>query len=104
MAFEWFVDLLLHLENQQSEYSLDRFLDIHLFMTGMKRLDLKNIGLQMALDLVHEKEERDLLTGLRTKLQAGRPDWKKVKSFYTLSVLFALLVKTCRNVEELDML
>ncbi|XP_071789252.1 NADPH oxidase 5-like isoform X1 [Asterias amurensis] len=78
MAFEWFVDLLLHLEDQQSEYSLDRFLDIHLFMTGMKRFDLKNIGLQMALDLVHEKEERDILTGLRTKLQAGRPDWKKL--------------------------
>ncbi|XP_033624639.1 NADPH oxidase 5-like [Asterias rubens] len=78
MAFEWFVDLLLHLENEQSHYSLDRFLDIHLFMTGMKRFDMKNIGLQMALDLVHEKEERDLLTGLRTKLQAGRPDWKKL--------------------------
>ncbi|XP_033625250.1 NADPH oxidase 5-like [Asterias rubens] len=78
MAFEWFVDLLLHLENQQSEYSLDRFLDIHLFITGMKRFDLKNIGLQMALDLVHEKENRDLLTGLKTKLQAGRPDWEKL--------------------------
>lgn len=84
MAFEWFVDLLLHLENQQSEYSLDRFLDIHLFITGMKRFDLKNIGLQMALDLVHEKENRDLLTGLKTKLQAGRPDWEKVEFLFPL--------------------
>ena len=80
-AFEWFVDMLLRLENEQSHYSLDHFLDIHLFMTGMKRFDMKNIGLQMALDLVHKEENRDLLTGLRTKLQAGRPDWKKVSNY-----------------------
>ncbi|XP_022111165.1 NADPH oxidase 5-like isoform X2 [Acanthaster planci] len=77
-AFEWFVDMLLNLEQGQSQYSLDRFLDIHLFMTGIKRFDMKNVGLQMALDLVHKQENRDMLTGLRTKLQAGRPDWNKL--------------------------
>ncbi|XP_022111162.1 NADPH oxidase 5-like [Acanthaster planci] len=77
-AFEWFVDMLLNLEQGQSQYSLDRFLDIPLFMTGIQRFDMKNFGLQMALDLVHEQENRDLLTGLRTKLQAGRPNWNKL--------------------------
>ncbi|XP_022109887.1 NADPH oxidase 5-like [Acanthaster planci] len=70
--------MLLNLEQGQSQYSLDRFLDIHLFMTGIQRFDMANFGLQMALDLVHERENRDLLTGLRTKLQAGRPDWNKL--------------------------
>ncbi|XP_038058574.1 NADPH oxidase 5-like isoform X3 [Patiria miniata] len=77
-AFEWFVDMLLNLETEQSQYSLDRFLDIHLFMTSIQRFDVKNFGLQMALDLVHERENRDLLTGLRTKLQAGRPNWNQL--------------------------
>ena len=32
----------------------------------------------MALDLIHKKEKRDLITGLKTRTQAGRPDWDKV--------------------------
>ena len=107
-AFEWFVDLLLGLEQQQSQYSLDRFLDLYLYMTGIKRFDMKNVGIQMALDMVHEKEQKDMLTGLRTKLQTGRPDWAKVGtslSEYPSSLaiwrrylcLFALTFKTLPN-------
>ena len=35
----------------------------------------------MALDLIHKKEKRNLITGLKTKTQAGRPDWEKVYMF-----------------------
>ena len=80
-CFEWFVSLLSQLEIEQSEQcGFERFLDLHMFMTAaLCKTDVKAIGLQMALDLIHKKEKRDLITGLKTRTQAGRPDWEKVK-------------------------
>ncbi len=50
-----------------------------MYMTSaLKKTDVKAIGLQMALDLLHKKDKRDLITGLKTRTQAGRPDWDKV--------------------------
>ena len=79
-SFEWFVSLLNQLEMEQSEQGgFDRFLDMHMYMTSaLRKTDIKAIGLQMALDLIHKKQKRDLITGLKTKTQAGRPDWEKV--------------------------
>ena len=39
---------------------------------------MKALGLQLALELIHKKKNRDLITGLRTRTMAGRPDWNKV--------------------------
>ena len=39
---------------------------------------MKAVGLQLALDLMHEKEKRDLVTGLKSRTNAGRPNWNKV--------------------------
>ena len=39
---------------------------------------MKAVGLQLALDLMHEKEHRDLITGLKSRTNAGRPNWNKV--------------------------
>ena len=39
---------------------------------------MKAVALQMALDLVYEKEHRDLVTGLKSRTHAGRPNWNKV--------------------------
>ena len=36
------------------------------------------MGVQMALDLVHRVKKTDLLTGLSTRTQGGRPDFDKV--------------------------
>ena len=33
---------------------------------------MKAVGLQLALDLMHEKEHRDLITGLKSRTNAGR--------------------------------
>ena len=33
---------------------------------------------QLALDMAHKKEQKDQLTGLRTRTKAGRPDWDQV--------------------------
>ncbi|KAL1449402.1 hypothetical protein MTO96_043979 [Rhipicephalus appendiculatus] len=39
---------------------------------------MKAVGLQLALDLLHEKDKRCLITGLKSRTQPGRPDWEKV--------------------------
>ncbi|XP_059056075.1 NADPH oxidase 5-like [Achroia grisella] len=79
-SFEWFVSLLSQLEMEQAEQGgAERFLDMHMYITSaLQRSDMKAVGLQLALDLLHEKEKRDLITGLKTRTNAGRPNWDKV--------------------------
>lgn len=79
---------------------LSSFLDMHMYITSaLQRTDMKAVGLQLALDLLHEKVipgmfylfpfltnilstslqgKRDLITGLKTRTNAGRPNWDKV--------------------------
>ncbi|XP_022109398.1 NADPH oxidase 5-like isoform X2 [Acanthaster planci] len=79
-SFEWFLSLLNHIELEQEEMmSSDRFININLYMTAaLGKHDMKAIGLHMALDLIHKKKRRDMITGLMTRTQAGRPDWDRV--------------------------
>ncbi|XP_033725536.1 NADPH oxidase 5-like isoform X2 [Pecten maximus] len=85
-AFEWFVSLLTQLEVDQAEIETNggpagshRIIDMHMFMTAaQKKTDMKGIGLQMALDLMHKKENKDMITGLKTKTEPGRPNWGKL--------------------------
>ncbi|XP_068580049.1 NADPH oxidase 5 [Cebidichthys violaceus] len=79
-SFEWFVSLLTKLEMDQADEEPEgRFLEMHMYMTSaLSKNDMKAIGLQMALDLLAEKEKRDSITGLRTRTQPGRPEWGKV--------------------------
>lgn len=52
-----------------------------MYMTSaLGKNDMKAIGLQMALDLLAKKEKKDSITGLQTRTQPGRPDWRKVKA------------------------
>ncbi|KAM9311945.1 NADPH oxidase 5-like [Gastrophryne carolinensis] len=78
--FEWFVTLLTMLELDQADVEPEgRFLEMHMYMTSaLSKNDMKAIGLQMALDLLAKKEQRDSITGLKTRTQPGRPDWNKV--------------------------
>lgn len=63
-----------------SSHHVGRFLELHMYMTSaLGKNDMKAIGLQMALDLVAKKEKKDSITGLQTRTQPGRPDWRKVK-------------------------
>ena len=65
-SFEWFVNLLSQLEIEQQEQGghMKRFLDMHMYVTSaLQRNDMKAVALQMALDILHKKEERDLITG-----------------------------------------
>lgn len=75
-SFEWFIKLLAELELTQSNLpQSERFLDIHIHLTAMQPSQTKSIGLQLALYLVYEKNKKDLITGLRTRTRAGRPNW-----------------------------
>ena len=50
-----------------------------MYMTSaLQNTDIKAIGLQIALDLIHKKDKRDFITGLKTRTHAGRPDWNEV--------------------------
>ena len=58
VSFEWFIYLLNELELEQAEKGgeMERFLDLHLYMTAMKDYaSLEAFGLQMALDSVYKK-------------------------------------------------
>ena len=75
------MELLNELELEQNEYGtlMDRFIDMHMFITSaLQRNDVKAIGLQIALDLIHKEKNIDLITGLKTRTQTGRPNWDKV--------------------------
>ncbi len=82
-SFEWFLSLLNQLEVEQSESEgvfNEHFLDMHIYMTSaLKKEDMKALGLQLALELIHNKKEKDLITGLKTRTSPGRPDWDKVR-------------------------
>lgn len=74
--------LLNELEIQQSESEgvfTEHFLDMHIYMTSaLRKEDMKALGLQLALELIHNKKEKDLITGLKTRTKPGRPEWGKV--------------------------
>ncbi|XP_017893165.1 NADPH oxidase 5 [Ceratina calcarata] len=80
-SFEWFVNLLSQLEMEQAElgFTMERFLEMHMYITSaLQKSDMKAVSLQLAMDLVHQMEKRDLITGLKTRTNAGRPNWDKV--------------------------
>ena len=81
-SFEWFVDLLSQLEMEQRKNPKDdvaRFLDMHLYLTsGLQSNDMKTVALKMAMDILYNKEEKDLVTGLRARTKSGRPNWDDV--------------------------
>jgi len=80
-SFEWFVKLLTELELEQAETGgeIGRFLDMHMYVTSaLQNTDMKAVMLKLAMDLHYKKEKRDLVTGLRSRMNAGRPNWNKV--------------------------
>lgn len=57
-SFEWFVKLLSQLEIEQAEQGgvMGHFLEMHMYITSaLQKTDMKAVGLQLALDLLHEK-------------------------------------------------
>ena len=54
------------------------FLELHMYVTSaLQRTAPGAVALQLALDLMHKKNNRDEVTGLRSRMNAGRPNWDK---------------------------
>ena len=82
-SFEWFVSLLSQLELEMAETggegALSRFLEMHMYITSaLQKTDMKSVFLQLAMDLNFKKDQRDFVTGLKSRTNAGRPNWNKV--------------------------
>lgn len=62
---------------------LEKVIDITLYMTAAKaKTDIRGAGLQMALSIIHRRDKKDLITGLSTRTQAGRPNWNEVHVYH----------------------
>ncbi|KAI4468360.1 nadph oxidase [Holotrichia oblita] len=80
-SFEWFIQLMSKLEIEQAELrsGMERFLDMHIYLTNAcGKNDMQAVSLRLALDLLHEKEKRDLITGLKKRIKTHRPVWEEV--------------------------
>ncbi|XP_041356089.1 NADPH oxidase 5-like isoform X2 [Gigantopelta aegis] len=78
-SFEWFMSLLNALEAEQAAVCDLMKLEMHMYMTSaLSKSDVKGIFLQMALDYFHNKEKRDIITGLKTRTHPGRPSFNKL--------------------------
>lgn len=71
-AFEWFGDMLKHLENQLVETGQQDLIEYNIYLTrGWSAKQAKAI-------FVHEEDERDVITGLEQKTNYGRPNWDEI--------------------------
>lgn len=67
-SFEWFVNLLSQLEMEQAELgiTMERFLEMHMYITSaLQKSDMKAVGLQLAMDLLHEKVRKSIRVCVR---------------------------------------
>lgn len=91
-SFEWFVSLLSQLEIEQAE-SGARFLEMHMYITSaLQRSDMKAVGLQLALDLLHEKVSHFTPQHLSVDIQTSLLPHIYVifYSYYTICVFLLL--------------
>ena len=78
-SFEWFISLLSQLEIEQAEQggAMERFLDMHMYITSaLQKTDMKAVGLQLALELLHEKVKITTTSRLLLKI------FNYIKSLY----------------------
>lgn len=71
-AFEWFADMLLHLENQLADAGQRDCIEYHIYLTrGWSARQARAIALS-------DEGDRDVITGLEQKTNFGRPNWDEV--------------------------
>ncbi|KFQ31019.1 PREDICTED: NADPH oxidase 3 [Merops nubicus] len=108
-AFEWFADLLFHLETKMAEKGKNDFLSYHIFLTGWDESQATHI-------VLHYDDKMDVITGLRQKTCYGRPNWdnefKQLAEKHpgnNIGVFFCgpktlskILQKTCNSYSSVD--
>lgn len=72
-TFEWIADVISDLEARTSR----RLLDVNIYLTDAK-IDPTNGLLKIGMDIVGKRQGTDVLTGLKSPTNFGRPDWPTV--------------------------
>ena len=68
---------------------------MHMYVTSaQQKTDMSAVALQMALDILHKKEERDLVTGLKSRMNAGKCSNEYLT--HQKSSLLALINENCK--------
>ncbi len=74
-SFEWFNELLSEIEQNDKH----KLIESHIYMTN-GQTDIWSNVLNIAMDLLFNKNKVDLITGLGSKTQMGRPNWDEIFS------------------------
>lgn len=76
--FEWFVGFLNYIEKEQIDVvyeegkELEKVIEMYMYMMVVQgKMDMKGIGLQIVLDFIYKKDNRDLIIGLKMWIQVG---------------------------------
>ncbi len=77
-TFAWFSELLAELERRP----LRSLLETNIYLTDA-RINATTGLVKVGMDLLHRQTRRDVLTGLSTRTNFGRPDWDQI--FYRIS-------------------
>ncbi len=83
-SFEWFLNLLRQFEEEQDSYlesnpDEHRFLDIHLYFTGIKNeQNIGNVPLDLVTKIWAQIAGCDIFTSLKSKTHVGRPPWDDI--------------------------
>lgn len=107
-AFEWFTEILQGLEDTEliGDEIKQSLINVHLFVTGAPcASDIKAVALRVALEMAYKKLHKDVLSGLHSRIETGRPDWRKVKIFLLYSKChfnFFNLGSTCNCTIKID--
>ena len=73
-SFDWLIRRLGQIESEGPRGALA----VQVHLTGVDETEIQAGSLFVAMDLLHKSSEVDLITGLRSKSQFGRPDWKLI--------------------------
>ncbi|XP_074627310.1 NADPH oxidase 2-like isoform X1 [Acropora palmata] len=69
-AFEWFTDLLRHLEIQMTEMKKPDFVEYNIYLTGWDN--------KLAIESALHQEAEDNITHLKARTNYGRPKWDDI--------------------------
>ncbi len=72
--------------------------------TALQKNDMRAVGLQLALDLLHEKEKRDLVTGLMSRRVQIFDEWELQSRHFSFHETFMMLLLQSSPVEFLLLL
>ncbi len=73
----WFLDLLagIDMEQETTGAQLPKMIESHIYVTrALAKTDMCAVALRIALNLFYQKENRDIVYGLKSQMIAGRPN------------------------------